>query len=476
MRGTGRHSRKCESWGEPQTESARGDDDEPRWDDVKPRLMGAQFRRFFAATGALCALIGAAGGAPQAGPLDGWSSDDVTHVATLSIPKAGGAHRVGNHLFVLASDAVHVVDISDLLAPRVVGKLPAPPGEVYEYDDPDGTADILIAIRQRFETLVPFASQAAGTTRRRAPGLLHPGATAVVIDIGDPGNPRVRSELAYDGDNNLSCLSGCKWAYGNRGTIIDLRDPDDPKISTRSWRARLRGKPTVPGFSRCGIPARPGCLVAHDVTEVAPGRVLTASDPMYLLDTTKPTRPRVLGESDGSPYSQGGVEWPQQGASPFIMSFQIGYGVAPRNCRAAAALDGTTLAVGFKVWDAGAGKSSRVFTGLDEYHAKDGTWTDGNPPASSMGTDTESGSGCAPGFFGVHPSFDDRGGTVALAYRGNGTKFLDVDSRGHVRETGFWLPPPPATAHAAYWITPNIVYVIDRDRGIDVLRYASEAD
>lgn len=41
----------------------------------------------------------------------------------------------------------------------------------------------------------------------------------------------------------------------------------------------------------------------HDVTEVSPGKVLTSTVPMYLLDATDPSDPQVLAVSEPKPGS-----------------------------------------------------------------------------------------------------------------------------------------------------------------------------
>jgi hypothetical protein len=46
-----------------------------------------------------------------------------------------------------------------------------------------------------------------------------------------------------------------------------------------------------------------------------------------------------------------------------------------------------------------------------------------------------------------------------------------VNSEGKVSEAGYFLPWRGSTS-AAYWVTEEIVYSIDYERGLDILRFA----
>jgi hypothetical protein len=58
---------------------------------------------------------------------------------------------------------------------------------------------------------------------------------------------------------------------------------------------------------------------------------------------------------------------------------------------------------------------------------------------------------------------------VAVGWYEHGTRFLQVSKAGKVKETGWYLPAA-TTASAAYWRTSSIVYVLDYQRGLDILR------
>jgi hypothetical protein len=48
-----------------------------------------------------------------------------------------------------------------------------------------------------------------------------------------------------------------------------------------------------------------------------------------------------------------------------------------------------------------------------------------------------------------------------------------VSDQGKVSEEGYFLPYRGDTS-AAYWLTDEIVYAVDYERGIDILRYKGE--
>ena len=45
-----------------------------------------------------------------------------------------------------------------------------------------------------------------------------------------------------------------------------------------------------------------------------------------------------------------------------------------------------------------------------------------------------------------------------------------VDSKGKIKEIGYFLPYAGSTS-AVYWVTDDIAYAVDYNRGIDILRF-----
>jgi hypothetical protein len=102
---------------------------------------------------------------------------------------------------------------------------------------------------------------------------------------------------------------------------------------------------------------------------------------------------------------------------------------------------------------------------LGEFTLHDGTYTDGNPPAHTLG--------CSVHWFHPHPTFHN-GGLVSLAAYDNGNRFVRVKPDGSITEVG-WFNRPNASTWASYWAPDQrTVYVVDDYRGFDVIRYTGD--
>ena len=99
--------------------------------------------------------------------------------------------------------------------------------------------------------------------------------TLFVIDVRDKTDPVVQAELTGADVHTITCVLDCTYAYGENGKIFDLRDPSAPKLLAKDWTDLL---PDIESF--------------HDVTEVAPGMILTASQPISLIDARSTRRTR----------------------------------------------------------------------------------------------------------------------------------------------------------------------------------------
>jgi hypothetical protein len=79
------------------------------------------------------------------------------------------------------------------------------------------------------------------------------------------------------------------------------------------------------------------------------------------------------------------------------------------------------------------------------------------------------------GFCSSH-YFSERDGLVAVAWYEQGTRLLDVSDPSDIKQVAYFLPPG-GTTWAAYWspTDPDIVYAVDNNRGVDVLRVDRDA-
>jgi hypothetical protein len=368
-------------------------------------------------------LIGALPGA-NAGPQDGWASDNVEYVKFVPFEAgtATGAKIVGKYMYVTSWKSFSIYDVSDPENPTNLSITPfakdtADQGTGFRFENEDVATNGKILI---------FSQQL-------------PVAHLFVYDVEDKSNPVLIGHLTEGGAHTAECLLDCKWLYGSNGNIWDLRDPTKPELQKEKWTE--------------GMPA----TGAHDLNEVAPGLMLSSSRPIVFLDARKdPTHPKLLAVGDDKKIT-GGIHsnrWPRQGKDKIVL-FSSESNFTGRCSGANGA---------FMTWDASNWKKTSSFQLLDTFQFENGTYSDGKPAANAMG--------CSAHWFQEHPSFDN-GGLVALGSYDHGTRFMDVASNGKISEVGYFVPNAGETS-AAYWVNDELVYSIDYTRGFDVLRYTGK--
>lgn len=360
---------------------------------------------------AFLVAAGSARGASQDVPLGPYfASDNIEYVDHIPLQNdTAGARVVGKYMYVTTSRALSIYDLSDPLKPEQVGFTVIPQMPYFPQEDVDTNGRIL---------LVPSID-----------GRLN------VVDVEDKTNPRVIAQLEGGAGHTNTCLLECTYSYGAGGQVVDLRDPSNPRL-IGNWRDE-----GLPGSS-------------HDVTEVAPGMVVT-SGPIALLDARRdPTRPKLRVLTRGGP---GGMIhsnlWPRNMKDRFLMV--SGEGGGPRCGENSAS---------FSTWDTRGWRQGRAFREIDKYRVKRGTYTDGNAAVNAL---------CIH-WFDDHPDFRN-GGLVALAAYEDGTRILEVKPDGSIRSIGYFLPAGGSTS-AAYWITDSIIYTADYHRGIDIIRVKGIGD
>ncbi|MDQ3915909.1 MAG: hypothetical protein M3323_11390 [Actinomycetota bacterium] len=333
----------------------------------------------------------------------------------------------GKYMYLTSWKEISIYDISDVENPERTASLPV--GFMFENEDVEITPDANYL----------FFSESL------------PNDEFHVFDIEDKSNIQPVTTLDGAGDHTFSCILKCTWGYGSDGTIIDLRDPTDPKLaaqrdSDKSWHAKT-------GLTGGG----------HDVTEVKNGFIITSpiSDPLQYVDVRDPMNPKVLarGEKPGTTFLFHSGEWPNEGSDRWLLM----QGEDNFNPRCNPEANGP-----FMVYDTQGWQKTESFKISDTYAAQNGTYTDSNPPANGLG--------CSAHWFESHPTFDN-GGIVAMGYYEHGTRFFNITSKGKIQEAGVFLPYNGSTS-AAYWASRSpkndIVYAVDYVRGIDVLRYTGK--
>lgn len=365
---------------------------------------------------ALAMMIPGVGARTLDGPSPGGvSSDNVEWVKHIpfSAPSGSGGRLVGRYFYAVDSTKLTIYDTKDPLDPQIVGILENAHEPIFTREDLDTNGKIL---------LLPSFDV--------APGPLD------IVDVEDKTNPQVIATIPNGSEHTFSCVLDCKWAYGSEGTIIDLRDPADPKVMDTTW-----GEGT------------PGGNNAHDVTEVSPGLVLTATPQVMLLDARKtPWAPKVLavGTTPDMRFQHTAV-WPRGGKDRWVlMAGETNF--KPRCSDTGGA---------FETFDSSGWKDTHTLKFVDEYRVKNGTYTDGSAAVNVVG--------CSSHWHEQRPDFNN-GGIVAAAFFEHGTRFLNITKTGQIEEVGYFMPFAGSTG-AVYWRTKDILYATDYTRGIDILRF-----
>lgn len=377
-----------------------------------------RFALIGAALMAASALATPAAGGPTTGGL---ATDNIEHVRHIPLAQNGvGGRLIGKYFYMNDQNKVMIWDVSDPENPTMTGFVPMPQEWQFSREDLDGNGEILV---------VPNTVSASND------GNPAPSANAVyIIDVEDKSNPQIISKVVGAAQHTFSCVLDCKWAWGSGGNIIDLRNPAKPKFVEEKWG---EGKPATGG---------------HDVEEVAPGIVLTGTDPMMLLDARKdPLHPKVLAVAERSQQYMHGTRWPNRMKdNMFLAASETTF-----NGRCSASSGSV------QTWDARNWQKTQTFKMIDEFRMVNGIVADGNPPAQRN---------CTAHWLEEHPDFHN-GGFFAAAFYDHGTRFFEVTSKGKIKEAGYFYAYA-GQASAVYWITDEIVYTVDYNRGLDILRFS----
>lgn len=351
-------------------------------------------------------------GAASALPTPGFASDNIEWLGNVPLhADTAGARIHGRYLYVTSSHELTIYDIANPVSPRPLSTLPIPQQPYFAQEDVDTNGKVLLI----------------GTLQ-----------SLLVIDVRDKSRPMLTGVLPGGNSHTVTCVLDCTWSYASYGQIVDLRDPAKPKVAG-NWKSAAPGGPGV----------------QHDVTEVSPGIVVTSSQTLWVLDARRnPARPRLLatGKTSDGRFVHANL-WPRGGKDRLLLvggeTAQPGLGTACSDPAAGA----------FMTWDTRGWATSHKLTLLDSYRPAVRTPTTGGALAYE--------SFCSH-WFTPRPGWRD-GGQVAVGWYEHGTRLLQVSSAGKITEIGYFVPVA-TTASAAYWVSRDLVYVLDYQRGLDILR------
>jgi hypothetical protein len=371
------------------------------------------------------------------------ATDNVEWLGTipLNADSAGSVVR-DDHLYITDDRGLTIYDISDPAAPERLGFTVVPQSPYIVEEDPETNGEILLI------------SSYTDSTR----GLPGPLSVLYVLDVSDKAKPFIRSQVQGAQQHTWSCVLDCTWGYGNGGVIADLRDPDAPKRSAINWLAKVREQ-----LAALGTPQRNS---PHDVTEIAPGFVMISMNPITLVDVRHgPEDPRVIatGELPDNRLVHGNL-WPNAGAdTKLLVGGETVGDCSSERSGAFMTFDASDVELPEEPTVAPAtAETVQTFELLDEHRVFKGIYTDGNSPYDQF---------CAH-WFTEHADFDGAG-LVAMAWYEHGVRFLDVAEDGEIDEVG-WFVPLGGSTSGAYWVSEDIIYTSDYQRGIDILRFTGE--
>lgn len=374
--------------------------------------------RRLALTLAAAALV--AGGLPAAesAPVTpGFASPNIEWIANVPLhADSAGARILGKHLYASDSRQLVIYDISNPELPVPLGATAIPQVPYVAQEDIETNGKILVL--------------GQGADTGNATDMLY------VFDVSQKAVPTLITVFKGASSHTITCVLDCAWLYNSNGEIVDLRDPKTPKMAG-TWRAGGLGNG------------------AHDLTEVQPGLVMASSNPLVYLDARRnPAKPAVLatGKAPDGRFVHGNL-WPNRGADRWLL---VGGETGAGSCS-------DENAGAFMTWDTKDWKRTKSLRMVDEYRPKASmNPAEGGAPVATYCTH----------WFTTRPGYRN-GGVVAMGWYERGTRFLNVSSKGQITEVG-WFLPAGTSASAAYWVSKDLVYVFDYQRGLDIIRFSDK--
>jgi len=363
----------------------------------------------------LLALLLSAGvlGVPaQALPTPGFASPNIEFVANVPLhADTAGAHLLDGWLYITSSHELSIYDAHNPELPVLTSTIALPQTPYFAEEDVDTNGKVLLI----------------GTL-----------GSLFVFDVSDKRVPKLLSTLSGGDEHTITCVLNCTWAYGSYGEIVDLRDPAHPLLAG-DWTTAGKGGPGQ----------------QHDVTEVAPGVIMTSTEKLWLLDARKdPAHPKVVASGDNKDgrFIHANL-WPRAMKDKFLL---VGGETAPEggDGSACAAPDGGA----FMTYDARAWARTGRLSRLDSYRA----------PATKVPEGGAAYELYCSHWFTPRPGWKD-GGQLAVGWYEHGTRLLTVAPTGKIKEFGYYTPVSTASS-AAYWVTKDIVYILDYTRGLDIVK------
>jgi hypothetical protein len=371
---------------------------------------------------------------------DAVMSDNVEYLGSLKqdVGLTTGAKVIGDRMFVTSGKNISIYDISDPTKPVNLGGMKT--NVAWENEEVPTNGKVLAVASDFYSVGVPECVAAGAVT-----------GCVQLFDVRDPANIRQVGVIPI-ANHTAECVLDCQYLYGRAGTIIDARGVLDgqPPTVVGNWIDELATQ---------GVDER-SC---HHIREIRPGVLLTACQPFAAIsvnaeDGGSPEHPKVLYTGEAAKFVHS-ARWPRSGNDKFVL---IG---GEQNFTGRCELNDSE----FSTYDASdvLGGSSTQFRGpVDQVPpAGNGYYADGKPVAGALG--------CSVHWFQEHASFRN-GGLVAISEYEDGVRFLQVSKTGEITEQGYFLSLGSSSSSPKWAGKDDVLYSIDYQRGIDILRWKGE--
>jgi hypothetical protein len=372
----------------------------------------------------------------------GFASANVHYVA--SIPSGAGVSArvvtVGKQrrLYVSSAHSLVIYDITNPGLPLPLGALP-----IYNWENED------IAVSKDGSTTI--------LTEFMSALYLH------VVDTSNPRVPVLKGSILLDGSHTAECAdTHCNYLFASNGKTYDIRDRTNPhEVSRDHWWS-----------SEIGVGS------AHALHQDAAGYWIADETPLVMFRADNPLRVHLVTmgqQTMNTAYQHNNIRpaadryRPRAAGdrSPALRPGELLMGEGETNfspyCNGGSGAFATWSMVGFD--------KGRPMHQLHVFRPVNGDYTNGDPAVNALG--------CSGHWFTVRENVSHRyrgNYLVAAGWYEHGTRFLAVNTAtGTIREVGFFQPVR-GSASAAYWIPgTDYVYVVDYQRGLDILRFDADA-
>jgi hypothetical protein len=378
---------------------------------------------------------------PAAPPLpDAVMSDNVEYLGSIKqdVGLTTGAKIVGDRMFVTSGKNISVYDISDPASPKGLGTLKT--NIAWENEEVPTNGKVLAVASDFYSVGVPECVAALAAT-----------GCVQFFDVRDPANIRQVGTIPI-ANHTAECVLDCQYFYGRAGTIIDARgilDGTPPKV-IGNWINELKAQ---------GVDSR-SC---HHIREIRPGVLLTACQPFATIsvnakDGGSPAHPKVLYTGAAAKFVHS-ARWPRGGTDKFVLTG------GEENFTGRCELNNSEFSV-YSAEKVLARQSTQFEGPLAQVPpAGNGVYADGKPVAGALG--------CSVHWFHEHPTFRN-GGLVAISEYEDGVRFLQIKPDGSIEEQGYFLSLGSSSSSPKWAGSGDVLYSIDYQRGIDILRWKGE--